>query len=201
MKKRILMITAAVMGTMLSLNTAYASGVKYKYTSRGVYVPVGAPGSDFIAMDCMGAIVEADFDMFNFCSVHAGVEGEDEYACYAGNNTPETLTLGFKSLYEIGGGYNLEPGMEALQLVVADQISYVKHIGGVMTGYSFDDNGIGREAVNISWNIGTMHHYARFEFEGGGGHSIGYYDLMYTDSSDVDIAAMNNSFCVAYEVQ
>ena len=147
-----------------------------------------------------GGIIKADASLFNKIISSSNIIKYNEYTCYGSDYSPETLTLGVARNDFTNPSYR-----QCLQICVNNQIAYIQSIGGVMTGYSFesDGGGTGGEALNISWDVGASHHFARFELAMYNRIAVGYYDLMYTSSSTVqnDIPYMNNSFVVRYEDQ
>lgn len=204
--KKILVIILTVLMILGSGNTIYAASNYYVYTSSGIMESVSAAKNDSLlsALACPGAVVQADRSVFSkLLSKSEGIP-YNEYVCYGSDNSPETLTLGI-----VDNDYRqLSSSRQMLQNCVNRQVAYIESIGGVMTGYAVvtDNNAnysIYNEALNISWDVGQMHHYARFELVKYNATGIGYYDLMYTSDSFVqnDISAMNESFYVLYEYQ
>ncbi len=151
-----------------------------------------------------GAKVYARYNQFNKVLKSENVLWDDSigefYSCYGNDSSNETLTLGF-----ISGIDTDMSDIQKLKYQVSKQINYIISVGGVMTGYSFESAGSlpDRYALNISWDIGEEHHYARFESEPYSPACMGYYDLCYSESGIVqyDIPYMNEHFGVAYDVQ
>lgn len=144
-----------------------------------------------------GGVVLADASLFNKIISSSNMVKYNEYTCYGSDNSPETLTLGVARNDFTNPSYR-----QCLQICVNNQIAYIQSIGGIMTGYTFESDGgrLNGEALNISWDVGETHHFARFELSEYNRIAVGYYDLMYTSNSTVqnDIPYMNNSFIVRY---
>ncbi len=123
------------------------------------------------------------------------------YSCFGSDDSDETLTLGETFNYDYSGMSDIQK----LKHQVSKQINYINSIGGTMTGYRIESSGsiFERYALNISWDVGGEHHYARFESDNASLVCIGYYDLCYSESGIVqyDIPYMNEHFGAVYDVQ
>ena len=201
MKKFILIFSALVM----LLSTATVNAEEYVYTSSGLTKEMtDGDFSGLSAMECPGAIVYADGNLFDQKIAQSLPLANEDYTVYKNSNSEETITLG---MFYVGidqmSGWDFNSAIDAC---VYRQIDYIEHIGGKMTGYTIEKSNYdtGRKVLNISWDIAGYHHYARFANETGNIHTVGYYDYMFTDNTpDVSekIEKFNCSFGVAYELQ
>ncbi len=169
----------------------------YIYTMEGEVYTQWTP-SELGMISAPGSLVYASSQAFNqLLYTNVGTSYKDVYSCFGNYGGNESLTLGFNILDDYTWATDAETPLRAK---VASHINYISAIGGVMTGYAFGWDTSG-PYVNISWDIGGEHHYARFENALGYRPAIGYYDLMYKDGSSVqsDIAYMNETFRVPWE--
>ncbi len=171
------------------------------YTKWGDIFTYYDPAEFGSALLCTGANVQANEEYFkkvlssdtkNFSVLESPSRGYI-YSVYGSGEYPDTLTLGMKF------GFDRWDQIYKLKRQVDSQIKYIEASGGVMTGYTIQDGYTA--SLDISWDIGGKHHYARFECSIGYSGAVGYYDLEYTDSSSNqhDIGIMNESFGVSYE--
>ena len=188
----------SILGIIICIsNTVYAqpeSGFRI-YTANGdIYTD--SNNSRLSAAGGAGTKVYARYNLFNktILSDHYDWgDVEEFYSCYGSDNSDETLTLGFIN----DSAYLGKSDIQRLSYQVSKQINYINSIGGMMTGYSFESSGsiFERYALNISWNVGIEHHYARFESEVSSPMFVGYYDLCYSDLgiAQYDIPYMNEN--------
>lgn len=170
------------------------------YTMKGeIYTKYN--GSKLSMIACPGSLVYASARTFDrLLHTNVGTSYLDVYSCFGNDSENESLTLGFNVNEDY---WNVRDDIITLKAKVVSHINYINSIGGVMTGYEFGYESMNKydPYVNISWNVGDEHHYARFENAIGHRTPIGYYDLMYKDGSLVqeDIPYMNETFSVPWE--
>lgn len=186
MKKIILMIMIMVAIT----SNAVSAAEYWKYSTSGLMTSERELEHSYgwSSIFDPGAMVYADRSIFDKKEVTVMNYPVAEYSVYSSTTGPETLTLGI-----VESNSNIDN-------VVMNHINYIERIGGRMTGYSVDGDGVYNRCINISWDAAGMHHYARFEYELSPAR-VGYYDLMFTDYRSFDIGLMNSSFSVLGEYQ
>jgi len=184
-----------------SIKSRYWSGDENQYWSYSTSGLMSADvisevkiSSDWTSICDPGAIVDANRGIFDTHQTTVSNYPYEEYSVFSSSTGDETLTLG---IIENPYVYGKEDPMDK---AVSSQIAYIQRIGGVMTGYSTDSDGMYDKCVNISWDVSGSHHFARFEYETCYGR-IGYYDLMYFDERQIDTHKMNLSFRVLGEYQ
>lgn len=170
------------------------------YNTAGDKMPVEANHPS--AIFCPGACVYADADVFtDLIAKHSDDYSVafNGYSCFGNSNRAETLTLGIVDFDTRSQG-------DGLEAYIYKHIDYIKSIGGTMTGYKkcTEYNKWSKDyytsAINISWDVDGMHHYARFEPYI---YLVSYYDLAFPTGSSVqnDIPYMNDNFYCAFEYQ
>lgn len=202
MKKIVFSACVSLILTLQMFIPVSAASRYNHYSTSGLKVPTDYFDNRFSAICCPGATVYADADVFTdliakqLDDYSVSFNG---YSCFGNSGRSETLTLGivdFDTRSQDGG----------LESYIYRHIDYIKSIGGNMTGYNLitDYDAYERTyytaAVNISWDVDGMHHYARFEPDI---YIVAYYDLAFPTGSSVqnDIPYMNDHFGCAFEYQ